>query len=134
MKLTSIAAFSFAALIASVTAAEAPSFAGEYADRNFMNGRAVFQMSLEQSGNSVSVWLSAGYNDGHGCSVDAQGIGKVTGKGALEFTFRDSSSNAGGGTITRAGDALAVSIRVTRAADARCLEFYRQSIRLKKTK
>jgi|ERR1043166_1599225 hypothetical protein len=117
----------------SVSAAHAQ-FAGEYADRNFLNGRAVFQMSLEQSGNTVSVWFSAGNNDGHGCSVDAQGTGKVTGNGAIEFTFRDSSSNLGSGTITRVGDSLAVAVKVTRAADARCLEFYRQNIRLKRAK
>jgi hypothetical protein len=116
----------------SITAAHAQ-FAGEYADRNFLNGRAVFQMSLDQSGNNVSVWFSTGYNDGHGCSLDAQGTGKVS-KGALEFTFQDSSRNVGSGTIMRVGDSLAVSMKVTRAADARCLEFYRQNIRLKRAK
>ena len=120
-------------LIASAIAAEAPSFAGEYADRNFLNGRAVFQMSLEQSGTNLSVWLSTGYNDGHGCSVDAQGTGKTTGKGA-EFTFRDSSNNSGTGTITRVGEDVAVAIKLSRVADARCQEFYRQAIRLKRAK
>jgi hypothetical protein len=134
MKRRTFAGVSIAALLASAIAAEAPSFAGEYADRKFLNGRAVFQMSLEQSGSAVSVWFSTGYNDGHGCSVDAQGTGKTTGKGAVEFTFRDSSSNAGTGTITRVGEDLAVALKVTRAADARCLEFYRQTIRLKRTK
>jgi hypothetical protein len=122
------------AVLGTAFAAEAPNFAGEYADRNFLNGRAVFQMSLEQSGNTISVWFSTGYNDGHGCSVDAQGTGKVSGKGAIEFTFRDSSSNMGSGTISRAGDSLAVSMKVTRAADTRCGEFYHQNIRLKRAK
>jgi hypothetical protein len=91
-------------------------------------------MSLEQSGNMVSVWFSTGYNDGHGCSVEAQGTGKLTAKGAVEFTFTDSSRNAGSGTITKLGDQLAISIKVTRAAEARCLEFYKPNIRLKKAK
>jgi hypothetical protein len=121
------------ALAFTIVSARGQNFAGEYADRNFLNGRAVFQMSLEQSGNAVSVWFSTGYNDGHGCSVDAQGTGKVT-NGAVEFTFQDSSRNSGSGTVTKAGDQVAVSIKVTRAADARCLEFYKQGIRLKKTK
>jgi hypothetical protein len=129
-----VSLFSLLAPTLFAIAAQPPNFAGEYADRNFLNGRAVFQMSLEQSGSSVSVWFSAGYNDGHGCSVDARGTGKLTGKGAVEFTFRDSSSNAGSGTISRGGDTLAVSLTVSRSADARCLEFYRQNIRLKRTK
>jgi hypothetical protein len=129
-----VSLFSLLAATLFAMAAQPSNFAGEYADRNFLNGRAVFQMSLEQSGNTVSVWFSAGHNDGHGCSVDAQGNGKVTGKGALEFTFQDSSRNAGSGIVTRAGNDLSVALKVTRAADARCMEFYRQNIRLKKTK
>jgi hypothetical protein len=122
------------AIAFTIVSVRGQNFAGEYADRNFLNGRAVFQMSLEQSGKAVSVWFSTGYNDGHGCSVDAQGTGKLTGKGAVEFTFQDSSRNTGSGTVTKAGDQVAVSIKVTRAADARCLEFYRQNIRLKRAK
>ncbi|HEY6111842.1 MAG TPA: hypothetical protein VIV62_04955 [Chthoniobacterales bacterium] len=122
------------AIAFTIVSARGQNFTGEYADRNFLNGRAVFQMSLQQSGNAVSVWFSTGYNDGHGCSVDAQGTGKLSGKGAVEFTFQDSSRNAGSGTIMRSADGIAVSVRVTRAADARCLEFYRQAIRLKRAK
>jgi len=114
--------------------ANAQNFAGEYADRKFLNGRAVFQMSLEQSDNALSVWFSAGYNDGHGCSADAQGTGKTAGKGAVEFTFRDSSNNSGTGTLTRAGEDFAVALKLTHVGDARCQEFYRQNIRLKRTK
>src|SRR5438128_2695762 len=121
-------------VIASAIAAQPTNFAGEYVDRNFLNGRAVFQMSLEQSGNALSVWFSAGYNDGHGCSVDAQGTGKTAGKGAVEFTFRDSSNNSGTGTLTRAGEDLAVALKLTHVGDARCQELYRQNIRLKRTK
>jgi hypothetical protein len=120
-------------LIATSLSAE-QNFAGEYADRKFLNGRAVFQMSLEQSGNTVAVWFSAGYNDGHGCSPEASGTGKVNSKGAVEFTFHDSSNNAGSGTITRIGDELAVSLKLTRVADRRCLELYGQNIRLKRAK
>ena len=89
-------------------------------------------MSLEQSGNTVSVWFSAGYNDGHSIQPVADGSGKVTGKGTVEFTFKDSSHNAGTGTITRAGDDIIVSLKTTRVADSRCLEIYRQNMRLKR--
>lgn len=113
-------------------AAGAANFAGEYADKNFLNGQAVFQMSLEQSGNTVSVWFSAGYNDGHGAGPDADGNGKVTPKGTVEFKFEDSFKNAGTGTITRAGNDIVVSIKTTRVADPRCLVFYRQNMRLQR--
>ncbi len=113
-------------------AGHAQNFAGEYADRNFLNGQATFQMSLEQSGSAVSVWFSAGYNDGHSIQPIADGSGKMTGKGSVEFSFTDSSHNAGTGTITRAGEDIIVSINTTRVADSRCLELYRQNMRLKR--
>ena len=113
-------------------AAGPPNFAGEYADRNFLNGQATFQMSLEQSGNTVSIWFSAGYNDGHSIQPVADGSGKITGKGTVEFTFKDSSNNAGTGTIARTGDDIIVSLKTTRVADSRCVELYRQNMRLKK--
>jgi hypothetical protein len=119
------------ALVFTTVSARGQNFAGEYADRNFLNGQATFQMSLEQSGSTLSVWFSAGYNDGHGIQPVVDGTGKVTGKGTVEFTFKDSSRNAGTGTITRAGDDIIVSLKTTRVADQQCLELYRQNIRLK---
>ena len=113
-------------------AAGPPDFAGEYADRNFLSGQATFQMSLEQSGSVVTVWFSAGYNDGHGLLPVADSNGKITSKGTAEFTFKDSARNAGTGTITRAGDDIIVSLKTTRVADSRCVELYRQNMRLKK--
>jgi hypothetical protein len=127
-----IAPLLFVFTIASVIAAQPTNFAGEYADKNFLGGQATFQMSLEQNGNTVTVWFSAGYNDGHGLQPIADGTGKITPKGAVEFTFTDSSRNAGTGTITRAGEDILVSLKTTRVADSRCLELYRQNMRLKK--
>ena len=63
---------------------------------------------------------------------EAEGKGNVTGKGALEFTFKDGDGNSGGGTITRSGADLTVSIKPTHVADPRCLVFYRQNIHLKR--
>jgi hypothetical protein len=119
-------------LAASGIAAEPINFAGEYADKSFLNGQAVFQMSLEQSGNTVSVWFSAGYNDGHGAAPEADGTGKVMGKGMVEFSFKDSGRNAGIGTIARTGNDIVVSIKTTRVADSRCLVFYKQNMRLQR--
>jgi hypothetical protein len=113
-------------------AAGTSNFAGEYADKSFLGGQAVFQMSLEQRGNFVKVWFSTGYSDGHGTAPEAGGTGKVTSNGTVEFKFDDTSKNVGMGTITRAGDDIIVSLKTTRVADSRCLEFYRQNIRLKR--
>jgi hypothetical protein len=123
-----LAAVAFTFTIVSV---HGEGFAGEYADKSFMNGQGVFQMSLEQSGNTVSVWFSTSYNDGHGCGPEAVGSGKVTSKGTVEFSFHDSSKNTGSGTISRNGDGVAVSLTLSRVADQQCLELYRQNIRLK---
>jgi hypothetical protein len=118
--------------IGSAIAAQPTNFAGEYADKSFLSGQATFQMSLEQSGNTLTVWFSAGYNDGHGIQPVADGTGKVSAKGTVEFTFKDSSNNAGTGTITHAGEDIIVSLKTPRVADSRCLELYRQNMRLKK--
>jgi hypothetical protein len=106
-------------------------FAGEYADKKFLNGQGVFQMSLEQNGNNISVFFSAAHNDGHGAAPEADGTGKITSKDFGEFKWEDSLKNAGTGTITRSGSDVIVSIKPTRVADARCLEFYRPNIHLK---
>ena len=111
--------------------AAADSFAGEYADKNFMSGKGVFQMSLEQNGNEVSVFFSAAHNDGHGAAPEADGKGEVTSKGTVEFKWEDSFKNAGTGTISRSGSDVILWIKATRVAEARCLEFYRPNMRLK---
>jgi hypothetical protein len=132
MKRAIVPLLSLLVAIVSAIAAQPTNFAGEYADKSFLNGQAAFQMSLEQSGNTLSVWFSAGYNDGHGLQPIADGNGKIASKGTVEFTFKDSARNAGTGTITRAGDDIIVSLKTTRVADSRCLELYRQNMRLKK--
>ncbi len=107
-------------------------FPGEYADKNFLNGQAVFQMSLQQSGDTVWVWFSAGYNDGHGAAPEADGTGKVTNKGTVEFKFKDSSKNAGTGRIALADEGIMVSFKTKHVSDSSCLEFYGQKLRLKR--
>src|SRR5882724_525631 len=91
-------------------AAGPPNFAGEYADRNFLSGQATFQMSLEQSGSVVTVWFSAGYNDGHGLQPVADGNGKITSKGTPESSSKDSPRNAGKGPLRGAGNDIIVAL------------------------
>jgi hypothetical protein len=130
--------FLFIAMICLVVstgrAAGPANFAGEYADKKFLNGQGVFQMSLEQNGNNVSVFFSAAHNDGSGAAPEADGTGKVTSQGTVEFKFDDNFKNLGTGTIKRAGDDVIVSIKTSRVADARCLEFYKENMRLKRVK
>jgi hypothetical protein len=121
-------------LVLVITRANAQNFAGEYADKNFLKGQGVFQMSLEQTGNTVSVFFSAVRNDGSGAAPEADGSGKVTSKGVVEFKWEDSFKNAGTGTIMRSGEDVTVLLKTQRVADSRCLQFYGQNIRLKRVK
>ena len=115
-------------------AAGPPNFAGEYADKKFLNGQGVFELSLEQNGNNVTVFFSAVYSDGHGAAPEANGTGEVTNKGTVEFKFEDSFNNTGTGTIRRAGDDVIISIKMLNVAEPRCLQFYGENMRLKRVK
>jgi hypothetical protein len=110
------------------------SFAGEYANNNYQNGSGVFQMSIEGSGKNTQVWFSVGKNNGVGSAPEGQGMGKINGKGTLEFTFEDSCHNSGTGTITRSGDGIIISMTMTRKLDANCAAFYRSNIKLNRLK
>ena len=100
-----------------------PSWAGEYADKKFLNGQAVFQLSIEESGNAMQVSFDAAYNDAHGAAPDGQGPAKIAGNGTLEFKWEDSFKNSGSGRISRAGEDIIVSMETTRVVDSRCLAF-----------
>ena len=114
-----------------VCAAQAQSWAGEYTDKKFLSGSAVFQLSIEQQGRDIQVSFDAAHNDGHGCALEAQAIAKPSGQG-LQFTFQDSSGNTGTGTIAREGAELIVSLKPTRVVTKDCIAFYRENIRLKR--
>jgi len=111
-----------------------PSWVGEYANENFLNGQAAFQLMIEQSADAIQVSFDAAYKDGHGAAPDGGGEAKIIGNNTLEFKWEDSFSNLGTGTITRAGDKIVVSMKTTRVEDERCLAFYGDSMRLKRVK
>jgi hypothetical protein len=111
-----------------------PSWVGEYADKKFLNGQAVFQMSIEQSGTAIQVSFDAAYNDAHGAAPDGEGPARIATNGTLEFKWEDSFKNSGTGRITRAGDDIIVSMKTTRVVDSRCLAFYGQKMRLRRVK
>ena len=112
--------------------AKSANFGGEYADKNFLNNQGVFEFSIQQSGNALNIAFDAAYSDGHGATPDATGAGKVNGNTA-QFTWKDSYGNTGTGTISLAGDDIVVSMKAVHVADPRCLAFYRQNMKLKRT-
>jgi hypothetical protein len=107
------------------------SWTGNYTDKKFLNGQAVFQLNIVQEGAQVTVDFDGAYNDGHGCAPEANASAKVIDKNTLKFTFTDSANNAGAGTITRAGEDVIISVKPTRVADPRCAVFYPEKLRLR---
>ena len=115
-------------------AADSPNFAGEYADKKFMSGQAVLQLSLEQQGKKVAIFFSGVRNDGQGAAPEFNTGGTVSSKGIVEFKFEDDLKNSGTGTISRAGDDVVLSIKPTHVVDPRAVRFYGQNMRLKRVK
>jgi hypothetical protein len=114
------------------SAAGNDSWVGQYTDKKYLGGRAVFQLTIEQSGGAMQVSFDAAWADGHGAAPEAQGAAKVSGD-TLTFKFEDTFKNSGTGTITRAGNDIVVTINPTHVADPRCLAFYGKHIALKRT-
>jgi hypothetical protein len=114
-------------------AADSASWTGQYADKKFLDGRAVFQLSIEQSGSAIQVSFDAAWVDGHGAAPEAEGPAKASGN-TLSFKFEDSFQNTGTGTITRAGGDIIVSLNPTQVREPRCLAFYGKNMRLKRAK
>jgi hypothetical protein len=107
------------------------SWVGQYRADKYLGGRAVFQLTIEQSGSAMQVSFDAAWIDAHGAAPEAQGPAKVSGN-TLTFTFKDTFENSGTGTVTRAGDDILVSINPTHIVEPRCLAFYGKNIRLKR--
>ena len=120
-----------AGLSLTTQAANSSSWVGQYRDDKFLGDRAVFQLSIEQSGNAMQVSFDAAWNDAHGAAPEAQGPATVSGN-SLTFKFEDSFGNSGTGTMTRAGSDIVLTINPTHVADSRCLAFYGKNMRLKR--
>jgi hypothetical protein len=120
-----------ATLIVSSAAKEA-NWAGNYTDKKYLNGQAVFQLNILQEGDTISVDFDAVYNDGYGYAPQASGQAKVIDANTLKFTSIDSSNNVGVGTIKRVGADVVISIKPVRVADPRCVVFSKENIRLKR--
>ena len=105
---------------------------GEYADKNFLNGQAVFELSVSQSKNAIKIAFDAAYTDGHGAASDGEGQARITGKNTLQFSWEDSFENSGTGTLKRAGKDVIVSMKTTHIVDSRSLMFYGENMRLER--
>lgn len=112
-------------------AGAAENWVGQYTEKKFLGGRAVFQLSIEQSGSAMQVSFDAAWVDGHGAAPEAEGPANVSGN-TLTFAFKDTFENSGTGTITRAGDEILVTINPTHVVEPRCLAFYGKNMRLKR--
>jgi hypothetical protein len=121
----------FALLSIATQASDSSGWAGEYRADRFLGGRAVFQLTIEQSGSAIQVNFDAAWNDGHGAAPEAEGPATVSGN-TLTFKFEDSFQNSGTGTIKRIGNDLLVSINPTHVVEPRCLAFYGNNMRLKR--
>ena len=106
-------------------------WAGQYTDKNFLGGRAVFQLTIEQSSSAMQVSFDAAWADGHGAAPEAEGPATVSGN-TMTFKFEDTFQNSGTGTITRAGNDIILSINPTHVVEPRCLAFYGKNTRLKR--
>ena len=129
--------FAFLAVFALVAppgfAGDSANWAGQYTAKQFLGGRAVFQLTIEQSGDKMQVAFDAAWVDGHGAAPEAEGPATISGN-TLTFKFEDSFSNSGTGTITRAGNDILVTLKPTHVAEPRCLAFYGKNMRLKRVK
>jgi hypothetical protein len=133
MKRSPLIAALLTTLVGVALGAGSENFTGEFADKKFMNGQAVLQLSLEQTGNKVTIFFSGVRNDGQGAAPEINATGTVSG-GAVQFKFEDDLKNAGTGTITKSGEDVLVSIKATKVVDPRCMQFYGQNMRLKRVR
>src|SRR6266404_2606465 len=85
-------------LAAQLCLAGGENWAGQYTDKKFLGSRAVFQLSIEQSGSATQVSFDAAWADGHGAAPEAEGPASVSGN-TLTFKFEDIFKNSGTGTI-----------------------------------
>ena len=125
----------FALLIAALPAlaADAGSWAGEFKNPKLLNGKATFQLSIEQQGSKVQVSFDAVRNDGKGAAPEGQGSATASGD-ALQFKFADNFRNAGTGTLKRSGEDVIPSMKVTRVGNKEAAMFYGENIQLKRVK
>ena len=127
-----LAVVAFVALLQLSEAADPNSWAGEFKNPKLLNGKATFQLSIEQQGSKVQVSFDAVRNDGKGPAPEGQGSATVSGD-TLQFKFEDNFRNAGTGTIKRSGEDVVLSMKATRVGNKEAAMFYGENMQLKRT-
>ena len=126
--LAAVASFAFAF---SSLGADPGGWAGEFKNQKLLNGKATFQLSIEQQGGKVQVSFDAVRNDGKGPAPEGQGSATASGD-TLQFRFEDNFKNAGTGTIKRSVDDVLVSMKATRVGNKDAAMFYGEDMQLKR--
>jgi len=134
MKRSLLSAAFLGVFFAALSSAKDASWTGNYTDKKFLNGQAVFQLNILQEGKTITVDFDGVYTDGHGCAPQGNGPATIVNNDTLKFTFTDTSNNSGTGTIRRSGEGVIISIKPTKVADPRCVVFYSDNIQLKPAK
>ena len=124
----------FGLFCAAILSAKDANWSGNYTDKKFLKGQAVFQLNILQEGTTITVDFDGVYSDGHGCAPQGNGPATIVNNDTLKFTFTDTSDNSGIGTIKRVSDGVVISIKPTKVADPRCVVFYSDNIHLKPAK
>ena len=131
MRISFFSAAFLSLFLATSLSAKDATWTGNYTDKKYLNGQAVFQLNILQDGATITVDFDAVYADGHGCAPQGNGPAKIADNNTLKFTFTDTSNNSGTGTIKRTTDGVVISIKPTKVADPRCVVFYSDNIHLK---
>lgn len=84
---TSCAALFFCLALATALPAKETNWSGNYTDKKYPNGQAVFQLNILEEKGAISVDFDAAYNDGHGCAPQASGPAQIVDKNTLRFIF-----------------------------------------------
>jgi hypothetical protein len=61
--------------------AQEQSRADEYVDKKLLDGKAVFEMTIEQFGNAIQVSFDAAYSNGHGAAPEGHWTSENEGEG-----------------------------------------------------
>src|SRR3954464_967973 len=73
MKIRSFSAAFFSLILATFLSAKEATWSGNYTDKKYLNGQAVFQLNMRQEGAPITVVFDAVFPDGHGCAPQENG-------------------------------------------------------------
>jgi hypothetical protein len=96
---------------------------GHYVREAESDDGEAYEVTIEQHGAKADVSFEFAHPDGHGA---------VSASGVLTFTFEDSFSDKGTGTLRRKANKLLLSMKAVTVEEPRCLQFFGDDIVLSK--